>query len=267
MTRKSSFLFLAVAVAPLLLTLQAPERAEFLHQVSLTFTRPLALAGHTISNSIQEAGTAVARFRGLYQRQVFLEEEVSRLRYELIQQTELQKENERLHALLAFKKEIPRRTIPARVVGRDLALWRRTILIDKGARDGIQNQMAVVNAEGLVGRIVEVGRTSSRAILLLDPESRVSVVFQESRDLGVAEGDGSSWLKVTRISREAAVKVGDFAVSSGLGEVYPKGIPVGRVEIVGNEKEGPELFASVRPQVDFSKLEEVLCIVSLPAAT
>ena len=120
--------------------------------------------------------------------------------------------------------------------------------------------MAVVSAQGLVGRIVEVAPMSARAILLIDPESRVSALFQESRDLGVAEGDGSSWLRMTHIDRDSTVKLGDQVLSSGFGGVYPKGVLIGKVEMVGSEKESLELFATVRPFVNFSKLEEVLCI-------
>ncbi len=260
MTRKSSVYFLAFAFVPLLLTLQAPERIEFLHQISLTLVKPFLLAGRTLSSSIQKTGEAAVRLQNLYQNQIGLEGRLEELERQMIEKTELERENERLRKLLEFKREIPRKAIPAQVIGRDLVPWRRTILIDKGFRDGIEKRMAVVNAEGLVGRVVEAGPASARAILLVDSESRVGVLFQESRDLGVAEGDGSSWLRVTRIDREASIQVGDLLLSSGLGGIYPKGIPVGRVELVGHEKESRELFASVRPFVDFSKLEEVLCL-------
>jgi rod shape-determining protein MreC len=125
--------------------------------------------------------------------------------------------------------------------------------------------MAVVSAEGLVGRVIEAGPISSRVILLLDPQSRASILFQDSRDDGMAEGDGSPWLRVTHIHRESQVKVGERVLSSGLGQIYPKGIPVGTVEMVGTEKSGLELFATVKPYVNFSKLEEVLCITLSPS--
>ena len=108
---------------------------------------------------------------------------------------------------------------------------------------------------------------SSRVITLLDPESRVSALFQDSRDLGVVEGDGSSFLRVTHIDRESAIKVGDPVISSGFGQVYPKGISVGVVEMVGMEKDGLELFAIAKPHVNFSKLEEILCVTTSPQDT
>ena len=260
MRGKHSFYFLAVALAPLFFVLQAPERQEILHQISLTCLRPFLVTSHAISHTFQKTSDGLVQFWHLYQKQTELVKRVAELEQKQVEFEELTKENARLRQLLEFKKGIPAQTIAARVIGRDVVPWRKTILIDKGSTRGIKKKMAVVSAQGLVGRIVEVAPFSSRAILLIDPESRVSALFQEGRDLGVAEGDGSSWLRVTHIDRESTVKVGDRVLSSGLGGVYPKGIPIGHVEMVGSEKESLELFATVRPFVNFSKLEEILCI-------
>ena len=262
MSGRRSFYFLFLALAPLVLTLQAPERAEVLHQISLTLFKPFLITSRALSLSVQETGAGIGRFWDLYKSHSELSRRVAELEQKQVQMVELGKENERLRKLLDFKKQTPYKTLAARVIAWDLVPWRKTILIDKGSKEGLKKRMAIVSAEGLVGRVVEVGPLSARAILLLDPESRVSGIFQESRDLGVAEGDGSTLLRMTHIDRQSAVKVGDRVLSSGLGGVYPKGIPIGTVEMVGTEKESLELFATVRPFVNFSKLEEVLCVVS-----
>lgn len=264
MKRGNPFYFLAFALAPLLFVLQSSERSEFIHQLSLTILKPVWVTSQGVSQFFSETGNNWSRFLNTFRNQGVLEAQIQELQGKLAGLDEFRKENERLRKLLNFKKELPLKTIPARVMARDLVPWRKTILIDRGSNQGIRKRMALVNAEGLVGRVVEVAPWSARAILLLDPEARVSVLFQESRDAALAEGDGSSWLRVTHIDREASVKVGDRVVSSGLGGVYPKGIPVGRVEMVGTEKDGLELFALVRPSVNFSKLEELLCVLSSP---
>ena len=264
MSAKRSLYFLAVALAPLLFILQAPERQEVLHQISLTCLKPFLLASHAISHTLQETSGRFIQFWNLYRDQTELMKRVTELEQKQVELEELRKENTRLRELLEFKKEIPAKAIAARVMGRDLVPWRKTILIDKGSAHGIKKRMAVVSAQGLVGRVVEVAPLSARAILLIDPESRVSSLFQEARDLAIAEGDGSSWLRLTHIDRDTPVKIGDQVLSSGLGGVYPKGIPIGRVEMVGSEKESLELFATVRPFVNFSKLEEILCIALSP---
>lgn len=264
MRGKRSFYFLFFALAPLLLTLQAPERTIYLHQISLTLSKPFLQTSRALSLAVRKTGDSIGRFWNLYQNQVQLTERVSELEQKQVQMLELEKENDRLRKLLDFKKTLPSKTVAARVIGWDLVPWRKTILIDKGSRQGVKKRMAVVNSEGLVGRVIEAGPFSSRVILLIDPESRVSAVLEESRDLAVAEGDGSSRLRVTHIDRESPVKVGNLVLSSGLGGIYPKGILIGKVEMVGTEKESLELFGLARPFVNFSKLEEVLCIVSSP---
>jgi rod shape-determining protein MreC len=259
---KRPFVFLVLAVLPLVLVLQARERSDFIHQISLTCVKPFLVASHAVSDALLRTKENLSQFWNLYREHAELQTRVETLERELVNTEELEKENERLRKLLDFKKEVPGKTVPARVIGRDLAPWRRTLVIDKGSTDGVKNRMAVVNAEGLVGRVVEVAPFSARVVLLLDPESRVSTIFQESRDLGVAEGDGTTWLRVIHLDREATVKIRDRVLTSGLGGIYPKGIPIGIVETVGNEKNGLELFAAVRPFVNFSKLEEVLCVTS-----
>lgn len=260
MTGKRPFYFLVFALIPLFFFIQAPERVENVHQFSLTLLKPLLGVSHALRQSLVITGQGLATLWDLYHSHSELLKKVEGLERELIEREELRKENERLRDLIKFKSAVPGKAIAARVVARDLAPWRRTIIIDKGSTHGVRKRMAVINARGLVGRVVEAAPFNSRVILLLDPESRVSTLFQDSRDSGVAEGDGSSFLRVTHIDRESQVKVDDRLISSGLGGVYPKGIPIGKVEMVGTEKEGLELFATVRPFVNFWKLEEVLCV-------
>lgn len=264
MSGKRSLYFLVLAIVPLVFTLQAPERVEVLHQVTLTLFSPFFQAGRAISRAVQETGSGMGRFWDLYTSHGSLSRRVAELEQKQVQMVELEKENERLRKLLDFKKQTPYKTLAARVIAWDLVPWRKTILIDKGFKHGVKKKMAIVSAEGLVGRVVEAAPFNARVILLIDPESRVSSIFQDSRDLGVTEGDGSTLLRVTHIDRQSSVKVGDRILSSGLGGVYPKAIPIGTVEMVGTEKESLELFATVRPFVNFSKLEEVLCITSSP---
>ena len=84
---------------------------------------------------------------------------------------------------------------------------------------------------------------------------------ERTRDVGLIEGLGSSNLKMTYLDRNSDTQVGDVILSSGLGGIYPKGIPIGKVELVGGDKDHASLFAMVKPFVSFSKLEEVLCVL------
>ena len=103
-------------------------------------------------------------------------------------------ENDRLKDLLAFRKSIPFSTIPSEVIGRDPSNWSNSVIIDKGASGGIRQNRAALSTRGLVGRVVEVGRYSSRVLLITDPNSRVGVVTQRNRQGGMLTGrpDGNA---------------------------------------------------------------------------
>ena len=154
MSGKRSFYFLAFALVPLFFVLQAPERQEVFHQIGLTGLKPFLVAGQAISTTLQETTSRFVQFWNLYRDHSELVKRVAELEQKQVELEELRKENTRLRELLEFRKEIPAKTVAARVIGRDLVPWRRTILIDKGSTQGIKKRMAVVSAQGLVGRIV-----------------------------------------------------------------------------------------------------------------
>ena len=173
---------------------------------------------------------------------------------------ELKREQVRLRALLALKDEESRRTTAARVIGRDPSHWARFVIINKGSRDGVLKNTVLIHPDGLVGKVVASGAHSARSILLIDRESRVSAMNQRTRDIGLIEGQGRAMLKMTYLDRASQIQVGDVILSSGLGEIYPKGIPIGKVELVGEEPDRLSLYALVKPFAPFSRLEEVLCL-------
>jgi rod shape-determining protein MreC len=149
------------------------------------------------------------------------------------------------------------------VVGRDSSNWYRGVVLDKGERDGIRPEMGVVTLTGAVGRVVKSSATSSVVLLLTDPNNAVTALVQRTRDEGIIEGTVSGKARLKYIPLLAAVRVGDPVVTSGLTGGFPKGVPVGT--ITGIQKDEGDLFqtAEVQPEVDFTKLEEVL-VVTVP---
>ncbi|MBI3333520.1 MAG: rod shape-determining protein MreC [Candidatus Omnitrophica bacterium] len=173
---------------------------------------------------------------------------------------ELFQENRRLRELLRFKAQSPWVSIPAEVIGHELRLWSRTLLLDQGSRDGVRLGMAVVTPVGLVGRISEVGPSSSRVILVTDPHFRVAGVVSSSRASGLVMGSSSGSCLITYIPRETPLKVGESVLTAGGKSFSPGGIPIGVIQSV--EKGSFELFSSarLRPAVDLSTVEEVLVV-------
>ncbi len=257
---KRSTLFLGILFPVLFVVLQNPQISEPVHQTSLTALKPVLEATHTIARTFARMGESVVDFWTTYREEGRFKNQVAELQSQLIQLDETKKENARLKKLLDFRSEVSGRTIAARVIGSDLSPWRRTLVLDKGKAQGIKKDMIVIVPEGLVGRIFEAGHSTSRAILLIDPDSRVSVLTDQTRGQGVAAGNGTQDLKMTYLDLNLVVNVEETVLTSGSGGMFPKGLAVGKIESVAKDAGGLHLSAQIRPFVNFSKLEEVLCL-------
>jgi len=190
-----------------------------------------------------------------------LKREINALKMENYRYQELFATHKRLQELLQFEKKIDWPVSAAQVIGRDPTGWFESVIIDKGAEANLRINMPVVNAMGVVGRLVSVSHNYAKALLIIDQNSAVDCIIQRSRDKGVVKGLSPKICKLDYVLKTSDVVVGDMVVTSGLGRVFPKGVPVGEVTEVQNIP--GELFkdVKVRPFVDFSKLEEVLVIL------
>lgn len=177
---------------------------------------------------------------------------------------ELEIENERLRALLGFTRAVTYRYVVADVVARNPDNWFSRVTINRGSRDGLAKDMPVVTSQGLVGRVVEVSSNVSVVQLLTDRDSGAGALIQSSRDAGIVSGQGnqSAFLSMMLFERDAVVNAGDAVITSGYGVIYPPGLFIGRVVEVKRDHYGLLKYASVRPGVEFGRLEEVLVITS-----
>jgi rod shape-determining protein MreC len=170
-------------------------------------------------------------------------------------------ENARLRNLIDFRKIIPYTSVPAQVIGRDPSNWSNSLIIDKGSENGIKQSMAVMSTRGIVGRIVEIGKYSSKVLLITDPNLKVGVLIRRNRQGGVMVGSPGNRCKIIYIALDSDAKVGDKVITAGFGSIFPKGILIGEIEKVGKEEGRLYKYAIVKPSQDLSKLEEVLCII------
>jgi rod shape-determining protein MreC len=168
--------------------------------------------------------------------------------------------NERLRHLLGFEQEIPRPMVPAQVVGRDPSPWSKTVIIDKGIEDGVRQGAPVVIPEGIVGIVIEASDRYAKVLLLIDPNSAVDALVQQTRARGIVKGGGDDYCMFDYVLRKHAISVGDTVVSSGLDGVFPKGLRVGRISEIVRLNAGIFQKVSVTPYVDFEILEEVFVI-------
>lgn len=178
------------------------------------------------------------------------------------QMEELQVENEQLRGQLDLVKRSPLRYLSADVIGRSSDNWFATLTINRGSRDGIARDMAVVTEQGLVGRVFKVTDRTAGVMLLTDRDSGVGTLVAESRDAGILRGQDQLDLTMRFFNPEARVNVGDQILTSGLNSLFPKGIPVGLVTQVSSQ--GLVTEAVVAPAVDFYHLERVLVVVWSP---
>jgi rod shape-determining protein MreC len=165
-------------------------------------------------------------------------------------------ENRELRRLLSMKQQVAGDAVVADIVGYTPEATRREVLIDRGTRDGVHRDSVVVSGEGLVGHVLSTGPHEARVLLVVDPQSSVPAYLARSRSWGIVTG---TWLhaKMKYIDQSAAVAVGDLVVT-GRGEIYPGGIPIGRVREVDRKDNALYQTAVLEPVVDFPTLAHVL---------
>ncbi|HEY5595270.1 MAG TPA: rod shape-determining protein MreC [Nitrospiria bacterium] len=192
-----------------------------------------------------------------------LKQDLARLQNETIQLQEAALAHERLRELLDLKKTAAHRLLAAAVIGRDPSNWYRTLMINKGSRDGVAVEMGVITPAGVVGRVLKAGPAVSQVLLITDRNSAVAALIQRTRDEGLVEGTENGLARIKYLSLLADATEGDLVLTSGLTGSFPKGLPIGTLGRV--TKKDLDLFkqAELTPRVDFSKIEEVLVVVSL----
>ena len=167
-----------------------------------------------------------------------------------------------LEALLGLQASAGLETVGARIIAGDATPYFRTVTIDRGRRDGLRSDAAVLSAAGVVGRIVgDPGYRASRVQLLIDRNAAAGALIERTRVAGlVSGGAGDRLLRMRYVSNLGDVEVGDTVVTSGSDGIYPKGFVIGDVALV---RRGPGLYRTihVRPRLRFGDLDEVLVIL------
>jgi len=197
--------------------------------------------------------------RGVRAENRQLKEQIEQMRLEQVRLSEDATQAHRLQSLLAFKEQFIAKTVPAQVIGSSGSDLSRSIYIDKGSNDGIAQDMAVITAGGIVGKVLRVYPSTSLVLMINDQSSGVGVLLEKSRLQGVLRGTANGELILERVMSDESVAPGETVLSSGGDQIFPKGLPVGTVSKVSP---GREMFLSikVRAAADLSRLEEVLVV-------
>jgi rod shape-determining protein MreC len=171
-------------------------------------------------------------------------------------------ENVRLREMLGFAGSTASQLMPARIIGSGYNTGMATILVNLGREQGVRENMPVVSADGLVGKIISVSDSYSTVQLLTDPNFRVAALDQRSRVQAVFQWVGYDSGLLTGVSLSADVKVGDWVVTSGQNSFFSTGLKIGTVSMIDDTHAGLFQKIYVKPRLDFSRLEEVFVIVN-----
>jgi rod shape-determining protein MreC len=200
--------------------------------------------------------------RGVRAENRSLKAQVERMSLERVRMSQDADQARRLQALLAFKEQFISETMAAQVIGSSGSELSRSVYIDKGERDGIKPDMAVITADGIVGKVLRVYGSTSLVLLIDDQTSGVGALLDKTRLQGILRGTPSGEVVLEKVMSDETVPAGEMVLTSGGDGIFPKGLLVGRVTKVSP---GSELFLNirVRPAADLSKLEEVLVVTKI----
>ncbi|UBF25406.1 rod shape-determining protein MreC [Kovacikia minuta CCNUW1] len=220
-------ILVSLAIASALLIRQT--NAGFVFELYALLTRPFQ------SNPVQKTVLDNAQTQELQQRL-----------------TELESQNQRLRELLGYVSETQKSGIPAPIVGRSADHWWQQVILGRGSNEGVQVGYVVMAPGGVVGRVVSVTPNTSRVLLLSDPSSRVGVTISRSRYMGYIRGQSTNRAVMEFFDKVPDVRRGDVVSTSSLSQLFPAGLPVGRVESVNlNKSPAPEAVIELSAPVSF----------------
>jgi rod shape-determining protein MreC len=230
----------------------------------LEVSGPVLKSLDTVWHCLETTKERYIALQHVKEENIRLRKEISTLKAKLAACERIKKVNQRLEALLKFKKKIRYPTLGARVIGYAPEFLPRMIFIDRGSKDGVGLNFPVVCKDGTVGQVVAVSPHYAKVLLLISNNSHVAVMSERTRTQGIFVGNGINQGEVFYINAEADVKKGDLFITSGMDGIFPKGMQVGQVVSISKSK--ASLFQKVilKTSVDFTKLEEVLVILKPP---
>jgi rod shape-determining protein MreC len=268
--RRSGFLLFGLVLGHLLIISGQVDGGQGVSLLERLILGALSPAQRFVGGGVRgfaDAWHAYLDLRGVRVENKRLQERVDALEQLLQEKQDRVREAERLRGLLAMKTELKLDSVAAEVISREGVPWFRTVMVGQGSQAGVRLNAAVVTPQGIVGRVVAVGRQAARVQLLLDRDCSAGVLVGEGRVSGVVQGQvgfadqGTSELLVKYVTALAKVEVGDEVVTSGLDGIYPKGLLVGRVRSVAPAS-GLFKDVLVTPAVAFDRMEEVLILRS-----
>lgn len=245
-----------------LATMHTPLAAQTEVVKSLVFSTIMPLQGilNGVLQQAHDAWRGYLQLTHVHRENVRLSQEIKRLQGRLQQYQEAYLQQQRLRQLLEFRSGSFPAALPAEVLGIDPSQWAEVIMINKGTAHGVEKNRVIMTHQGLVGHTIEAMPHYTKVLLITDRRSAVDALIQRTRARGLVVGKSRRLLSLRYVDVNEDVQVGDRIISSGLGELYPKGLLIGTVTAVQPQAYGLFHEIEVQPVVDLLKLEEVLVL-------
>jgi len=218
----------------------------------------------TSIDSVRGLWSGYVALRDVQAENETLKRELQTLQVRLQEERAQAQRTENFRQLLQLRERAGVETIASEIIAGPASVEFRDMTIDKGSIDGITRDMAVISPAGVVGRVILPSPRASRVQMLIDRNAAAGAMIERTRAQGLVVGEGAN-LRMEYVPGTADVKGGDLVVTSGIDKIYPKGFVIGTVEAV-NRGGGTYQEITVRPSVDFSRLEEVLVVTTPPPA-
>ena len=248
----------------------ADGKHKMLRVWTQTFASPLQNASSKASGATTGFFQEIWNFRSTAQENEQLKERLTQVETELNNARQAAAENERLKGLLGLNEQTTINSIPARVIARDPSVWFNTITINRGSSSGIEMNMPVVTAGGIVGRVITVSPWASQVMLLTDEKAGAGAVvgqLGQSGALGSVRGRadlGVALIEMRYVSGTEKVEVGDNVMTTGQDGIYPAGLNVGRVVDVKSGTATQAHHILIQPGAQLDHLEEVAVLLYHP---
>lgn len=266
--RGSLLLFIAVVVGHIvLISAQVTSKSGMpvLQAVAFGIVAELQRVGTGAFDGVTSLWSGYVDLRGLRSENERLKRQLADAQIRLQQERALAQRSGELAKLLELRSRLDIVTTAAEVIAAAATPEFRTVTIDKGTAAGLRPDMAVLAAEGVVGRVIVPSAHAAKVQLLVDRNAAAGAMVERSRSHGVVLGEGNQTLRLDFVTSTADVKVGDTVVTSGIDGIYPKGFVIGKVDLV--ERAGSTYKQiRVQPAADFTSIEDVLVVLTPPAS-
>jgi rod shape-determining protein MreC len=262
--QRTGFLFLALMLGHVILIsaqVNARTGVPILEAVTFGVFGQLQRGVSGGTSGIRRVWSGYVSLRHLKTENDDLKRQLADAQVDLQRQRGLADRSRGLERLLGLRDQSKQMTIAAEIIAAGATPDFRTVTIDKGSRDGLRTDMAIIAPGGVVGRVAYASAHAAKVQLLIDRNAAAGAIIERSRAQGVVIGGGDERLRMDYVSEAADIAVGDLVMTSGIDGIYPKGFAIGRVESV--EKNGPAYSRiAVKSAIDFRALEDVLVVLT-----